>query len=673
MIFSVNNHYLIPNDPRPMPDELMYSYLNRLAGWNYIPAADFAGTFIYDKNKSIVPETVSHILYGNTWYIGRLTDILGYDPLTFFLEHSIYPGIAPLLIPTVQTRWINNVFRGNRVYTRLVSEIKPEISMLRYCPLCMKTEMSDYGFSWFHRKHQMPGVTACHVHKVKLVSLTKELVEKGLPDTPVYEAAAAGEIDFRYAVFARNFLDACISANWWNVRNAVLDALNTKINTPENEEFLGGNPQKMLRSLLKRNLRVDPEKILKALFVVFGEVSRIPCCESDVLRNNFMSASDGYILESQYSEMAVKMRKKEETDSFVTTPQGFIAGWRSPTEDSVSEDEKYKLIVRNMTAGAYLADGPLTRMDKKAFFIHVECGTRFSAVPSHLIEGITVCPCQKRSSPRETEIKRIVEGSGHYELIGYTGTNIPLTVRCLDCGHTFEVQWKTWKKQEGCRVCMREAIEKCLLSYSVSKWLGEENTDYDSRSVFEMRKQELVGDEFVIVSKYTDLLTPVKMLHRKCGNAFSIIPNYFLHGGRCPYCGYPHNKEFLRYIEVRSAGRYECVERSGMLYTLRDKLSGRVVTLRKLMIMQEFERLTPSEILPLAEKGDYELRKTNIEQVCDYIAAWYSAGKMFSVKDVIIPGLTEEQIYESIKKLVRKGILLKDGRSYFLNKSEYVR
>ena len=656
MISSVNDRPFIIIDPRPMPDELMYSYLNRLAVSNFISSANLAENLMYDRNRAFVPETVSRISYGSVDYIGKLTHLLDVNPLDFFLDLSIYPGIAPLLIPTVQTRWINNVFRGNLAYPHLINGIKPEITILKYCPVCMTKELSDYGFSWLHRKHHMPGVTACDTHGVSLVSLPKKITGNGLTGFSPAAPSDAAETDISYAAFAHDFLDARISANWWGIRNVLLDEIDDSINNPENS----------VRSILKRNPRVDPEKILQALFIVFGKPDRIPCCENEKLKNDFQAVLDGYALESPYSETAVCMRKEDESNTFVTTPGGFIAGWQSPSDDIVGEEDKYRSLVRNMTAGAYFPDGPFYGMDKKSFFIHADCGTRFSAVPSYLLEGITACPCLKNNGADEAEIRRSVEESGHYELTGYSGQYKPLTITCFDCGHTFNVRWKTWKKQSGCRVCMREAAERNLLSYSVSKWISQTGADYNSRSVFEMRKQELVGDEFVIAGRYTDLLTPVNMLHRKCGNVFSIIPNHFLHGGRCPYCGYPHDKEFLRYIEIRSNGRYECVHRNRMLYTLRDNVTGKVVTLRKLMIMQEFERLTPSEILPLDVKDEYIFRKKNIELVSEFIAANYSLDKGFSAKDISIPGLTDGQIYESIKKLVRKGKLMKKDRIYML-------
>ena len=51
---------------------------------------------------------------------------------------------------------------------------------LCYCPLCMQEEMERYGEPYWHRLHQLPGVTCCITHKVKLVPVVP------LPDIQGY-------------------------------------------------------------------------------------------------------------------------------------------------------------------------------------------------------------------------------------------------------------------------------------------------------------------------------------------------------------------------------------------------------------------------------------------------------------------------------------------------------
>ena len=38
----------------------------------------------------------------------------------------------------------------------------------RFCPLCLKEDLQEYGEAYWHRLHQTPGVLACPVHAIPL-------------------------------------------------------------------------------------------------------------------------------------------------------------------------------------------------------------------------------------------------------------------------------------------------------------------------------------------------------------------------------------------------------------------------------------------------------------------------------------------------------------------------
>lgn len=53
---------------------------------------------------------------------------------------------------------------------------------------------------------------------------------------------------------------------------------------------------------------------------------------------------------------------------------------------------------------------------------------------------------------------------------------------------------------------------------------------------FKAEVKALVGDEYLILSKYITSKIKVKFKHTKCGNIFEMKPNGFLNGSRCPKC-----------------------------------------------------------------------------------------------------------------------------------------
>ena len=53
---------------------------------------------------------------------------------------------------------------------------------------------------------------------------------------------------------------------------------------------------------------------------------------------------------------------------------------------------------------------------------------------------------------------------------------------------------------------------------------------------FKEKVKELVGNEYTVIGKYTNTNTKILMKHNKCGNEYMINPNKFIKGDRCPKC-----------------------------------------------------------------------------------------------------------------------------------------
>lgn len=53
---------------------------------------------------------------------------------------------------------------------------------------------------------------------------------------------------------------------------------------------------------------------------------------------------------------------------------------------------------------------------------------------------------------------------------------------------------------------------------------------------FQNRVKDLTKGEYDVLSKYVSSSTKVEVRHNKCGLTYSVTPNNFLKGRRCPYC-----------------------------------------------------------------------------------------------------------------------------------------
>lgn len=53
---------------------------------------------------------------------------------------------------------------------------------------------------------------------------------------------------------------------------------------------------------------------------------------------------------------------------------------------------------------------------------------------------------------------------------------------------------------------------------------------------FKREVYDLVGNEYTFLEYYQGALTKIRVNHNKCSHTYSVEPNAFLHGSRCPYC-----------------------------------------------------------------------------------------------------------------------------------------
>src|SRR6266568_8285186 len=87
-------------------------------------------------------------------------------------EHTLLPFYAPFL-PQERIEQLQSDMRGANgpgIYMRvgLMASIVPSPSHLRYCPECAREDEMRFGEKYWHRDHQAPGVSVCHLHKVWL-------------------------------------------------------------------------------------------------------------------------------------------------------------------------------------------------------------------------------------------------------------------------------------------------------------------------------------------------------------------------------------------------------------------------------------------------------------------------------------------------------------------------
>lgn len=155
--------------PDLYPDELLYSGYARYAYRMNYPGLKKVTDELFGSQNIIasIPFT-SHLNYfiAHQPYQDRFVANL------LIMEHTLLPFYAPFL-PQARVQQLELDMCGTNgpsIYMRagLMASTIPMPQYLQYCPDCTREDQKHLGEKYWHRHHQVPGVSICHVHNVWL-------------------------------------------------------------------------------------------------------------------------------------------------------------------------------------------------------------------------------------------------------------------------------------------------------------------------------------------------------------------------------------------------------------------------------------------------------------------------------------------------------------------------
>lgn len=649
--------------------ELLISLIRRVAVKNGLDMPDFLREYVFDEIHEFMPSNRDlETFTGANCYIRKFIEACGENATELFLGTGIYPGIAPFLPSYIQSRRINAAFRGCNLYPKLIGTIHNDIPVLKYCPVCAAEDRMSLGLSRLHRAHHMPNVTSCCKHGVDLVTIPAgEFLRNGIPETED-ATVVSSDIAVQYALFAEGLLRSPMDTNWWSVREPLLKYIDAslihKYAASGYEKLFGTDSASFFALLKKKNMHVSINCILAGLFAVYGNVADIEVAKDGDLMERFIEKSaKEYEIVGCCSHLVVEMVSKKDGRAFITTPWGFLAGWREYDDEARDEDRKFRQIVRNLTGVEIRPAEPFKGYFYSMDFLQRGTGNIFHSRVESVIEGLRSFEDKRRRTTSEVDVRNCVESTCNFRLVRFDGVKNPLTITCLSCGHTFTVSYNAWKKLKKCRVCVANEQKRNLIYHSTGKKYTDDR--YDPAAAFAEKMKAITGTEYALVGEYEDIHTPTAFRHLTCGHTFTMTPNVFLNGGRCPRCRLPLGDDFKSYIHVRTNGQYEYVSRSGSLYTIVDTYTGKKYTLKKNIIIREIERPEMSEILPVAAKTGFTRSKTNIEKFNDYLACHMPYHELFTRRDISIDELSKDQVSRCIEKSLKKHVIERINRGTY--------
>lgn len=473
----------IPVMTKPYPDELLYSWLHRLASLNGLYFYNFMSA--YAMNSQVSAKTVFPFDVRNgfdTFYKNAQLDV---DEASLYLQMSTLSYECLAMAEGVQSKVVSNVFYP---FDLINTPANTFIDKANVCPDCLKEDILLYGEPYLHRAHQLSGVCKCHKHGTILRRYSGALNKACFYNLDDYvEITSASEID--YSNFAYDLLNANIRTNFEIIKGVLKDKGITVTSSLNTGDLLGH----------LYNLCNGDVNVLSELLAIKEEPFN----------------SSEYILQNQISILNTYCRNADKT-TFVSTSYGFNVGWRNFRDFiGLSEQERMKKMIQLAGNSEYELASQFESMNKVVSIEHI-CGRTSKIKPREFLYEGKRCPCENIIF--EDEAARRIESLGPYKLIEFTKAEMPVKIQSLVCGHTFTTRYRKFIKSPNCRVC-----------YAGPPVVTTE----DARE----RINKVSNGEYELVGEYTNSRTEVEILHKRCGKVFKCRLNKFVDKKkRCPYC-----------------------------------------------------------------------------------------------------------------------------------------
>jgi hypothetical protein len=190
--------------PKPLPDELAIGHLGRLFILNGIDRplrkAQYVNKYAPARNANS----------GSRRYVKTLAALSGQTVADYLFHHSCFPFYRAVH---------SDNWRGQEKTQLALSVIGLSATRVNpfgvsICPRCVEEDVGFWGFSYWRRSHQLPGIDWCQKHRCALIKTRRDAPVEMLPHevladataTTVSEKAMQNEVIFRYSEICMEFL-----------------------------------------------------------------------------------------------------------------------------------------------------------------------------------------------------------------------------------------------------------------------------------------------------------------------------------------------------------------------------------------------------------------------------------------------------------------------------------
>ncbi|MDR6366988.1 hypothetical protein QE396_002916 [Enterobacter sp. SORGH_AS 287] len=197
--------YILP----ALPEETLFSRCVRTRNVYGLTAEHFFRAFLNNTTRSLHPSltTSLNILSEHTAETGP----------ELWLNQTLIPLFAWAL-PEYRTELKDLTVTAPRLHTlcKLSRFAEHYPAVLKHCPVCAHCDIRKYGVAYWHRQHQIAGITSCHHHQVRLNHIADSRLSSlhlHFPYNREKTITLSGHYDFEFARFTSSALSLiCQSA-----------------------------------------------------------------------------------------------------------------------------------------------------------------------------------------------------------------------------------------------------------------------------------------------------------------------------------------------------------------------------------------------------------------------------------------------------------------------------
>jgi hypothetical protein len=192
-----------------LPEETLYSRCVRTRDVYGMSAEQFFDVFFKKTIHTVHPylNTSLNLLSGSTLESG-------YE---LWLNQTLIPLYAWAL-PEHRSALEDLSISAVKLQTicKLSNFVECHPAVLKHCPVCTHHDVKRFGVAYWHRQHQIFGVTSCNYHHARLNYITHSRLSNLTHHPSQYkkrQISLTKECDFNFARFSSYFLDGICNAN----------------------------------------------------------------------------------------------------------------------------------------------------------------------------------------------------------------------------------------------------------------------------------------------------------------------------------------------------------------------------------------------------------------------------------------------------------------------------